>query len=331
MEPPVRIYNVKVERCCAEKLRYTSVPEILNATVVQPESADLRQKLPACYDQGALGSCTANALVAAFQNLRAEFYGSRLFLYYNERLLEGSIPYDAGATLYDGVASLIKHGVCSESDWPYIISKFAVQPPSQCYTNALLNRVITAANVPQNLYSMKASINAGYPFVIGFAVFASFESPQVSATGMVPMPSLSERFLGGHAVLVVGYNDATQRWIVRNSWGTGWGDRGYFYVPYAYFLNPILSSDIWNISSVTVAPTPVTPVPAPAPAPAPPKPAPPKPKPAPPKPKPAPPKPKPAPPKPQPKPQPKPAPKPPPRPQPKPRLIDPKTGVPLRI
>jgi len=317
----VRIYNVKIERCCETKLRYTTVPEILNASAIQPESADLRSKLPACYDQGALGSCTANALVGAFQASDPAFYGSRLFLYYNERLLEGSVAYDAGATLYDGVASMIKNGVCPESDWPYVVSKFAVKPTDKCYTDALAHRVITAANVPQNLASMKASINAGHPFVIGFAVFTSFETPQVAATGIVPMPSMNERCLGGHAVLVVGYNDATQRWTVRNSWGTRWGDNGYFYVPYAYFLNPILSSDIWNISSVTVTPAP--PAPAPAPAPAPPAPAPPKP---------APPKPKPVPPKPQPKPAPpKPQPKPPPKPQPKPRLIDPKTGVPLRI
>ena len=290
-----RIYNVKIERCCATKLRYTTVPEILNASVTQPDSADLRSKLPACYDQGALGSCTANALVGAFQAAAPDFYGSRLFLYYNERVAEGSVAYDAGATLYDGVASMIKYGVCPESDWPYVVSKFAAKPTTNCYTDALLHRVVTAANVPQNLISMKASINAGYPFVIGFTVFSSFETAQVAATGIVPMPSLSEQVLGGHAVLVVGYNDATQRWTVRNSWGTNWGDHGYFYIPYAYFLNPILSSDIWNISSVTLKPPAPPAPPAPTPAPPKPTPAPPKPTPTPPKPTPAPPKPKPTP------------------------------------
>ena len=272
MEEPKRIYNLKVERLPPEKLVYIEHPEIVNPRATQPATVDLRSKLPACYDQGQLGSCTANALVAAFQAAEPSFMGSRLFLYYNERMIEGHIPDDTGATLYDGVACLKKYGLCPEWEYPYIVSNFANKPSQKCYTDALINRVAIATNIPQTAASMKASLNAGYPFVIGFLVYPSFESAQVAATGIVPMPGSSEPILGGHAVLVVGYNEAKQWWIVRNSWGTGWGDRGYFYVPYAYFLNSRLSSDLWNISSVT-KPVPPKPVP-PAPKPTPPKPAP---------------------------------------------------------
>lgn len=290
-------YNLKVERLPQEKLIFKIQRTIVNPTAA-PASVDLRSKLPACYDQGSLGSCTANALVGAYQSIEPSFFGSRLFLYYNGRMMINSIHYDSGATLYDGVACLKAYGMCREIDYPYIVRLFAVKPPQKCYTDALIHRVVTATNITQSAASMKASLNAGYPFVIGFAVFASFESGQVAATGMVPMPSRGERFLGGHAVLVVGYNDATQRWTVRNSWGNGWGDKGHFYVPYAYFLDPILSSDIWNIMAVTTPPPPPPPPPKPQP----------KPQPQPP-PKPAPPKPTPPPPKPTPKPKPKPKPR----------------------
>ena len=197
-------YNLKVARLPDEQLKFTKEPEIVNPTAESPPSIDLRSKLPACYDQGSLGSCTANALVASFQILKPEIMGSRLFLYYNSRMLEGSIPYDAGATLYDGVTCLKRYGVCLESQYPYSTNLFAKTPPTQCYTDALRNRVVAAANVPQTAAAMKACLNAGFPFVIGFTVFSSFESSQVAATGVVPMPGRNERVLGGHAVLVVG-------------------------------------------------------------------------------------------------------------------------------
>ena len=240
-----RIYNVKVERLPEEKLTY----KLFSATTL-PAKIDLRSKMPPVYDQGNLGSCTANALAAIFQYDAPTFMGSRLFLYYNERMLEYSTSYDAGATLSSGITCLKKYGICSETTWPYTISAFKTKPPTKCYTTALANRVITATNIQNTAAAMKASLAANEPFVIGFLVYASFESYAVSKTGVVPMPKAGERVLGGHAVVVCGYDDAKQWWIVRNSWGTRWGDKGYFYVPYAYFLNRNLCSDLWNITSI---------------------------------------------------------------------------------
>ena len=209
--------------------------------------------MPPVYDQGQLGSCTANALCAAVQYAVPAVYGSRLFVYYNERKLENDIPDDAGATLTDGVLCLERYGVCMDSDWPYDVSKFATAPPAACYAAAAKHRVAMAYRVPPDAAAMKRVLASGFPFVTGIAVYASFESAAVACTGVVSMPSVStgETCLGGHAVLCVGYDDARGRWIMRNSWGSRWGDRGYFYLPYAYLLTPSLASDMWAITRST--------------------------------------------------------------------------------
>ena len=144
-----------------------------------------------------------------------------------------------------------KYGVCLESLWPYQPNKFAVAPPQTCYTAASQHKVLKANSVPTTLAAMKAVLNAGFPFVIGIAVYSSFESNDVARTGMVPVPNTkTEQLLGGHAVLCCGYDDAKQCFIMRNSWGQGWGIKGYFYIPYVYLTNPSLSSDAWTITSV---------------------------------------------------------------------------------
>ena len=248
---PARVYPCKIVRLPAESLNLqpARVTPVAAAAAAAQSGVDLRAQLPPVYDQGSLGSCTANALCAAFAYAVKNFQGSRLFLYYNERMLEDSTNYDAGAYLHDGIKTLEIHGLCTEAGWPYIISKFATKPTPFCYKAGLLNKVISAYNVPTNLADMKASLIAKRPFVLAFLVYSSFQTTSVTRTGIVPMPGKHESVLGGHAVLVCGYNDAKQWFIVRNSWGSGWGDKGYFYMPYAYFTNPTLTSDIWAITS----------------------------------------------------------------------------------
>uniref|UniRef100_A0A6C0B995 Peptidase C1A papain C-terminal domain-containing protein n=1 Tax=viral metagenome TaxID=1070528 RepID=A0A6C0B995_9ZZZZ len=246
---PKRVYNVKIERMHKSKLNHLtfSKPAAITASV------DLRAKMPLIYDQGSLGSCTANALCGLLAYDNSKIQGSILFVYYNERVIEGTIKEDAGATLEDGVKSLIKYGVCLETDWPYNISKFAVCPPPKCYTNALQHRVLqkNTRNIKNDLKSMKQCLSNKLPFVVGILVYESFESQAVATTGMVPMPNTQkEKLLGGHAILCVGYNDKLQVWIMRNSWGSTWGDKGYFYLPYAYLLSSDLSSDLWTISDI---------------------------------------------------------------------------------
>jgi C1A family cysteine protease len=257
-EPAVkRVYNLNLARSPNPPPRHpaswllgTPAERLVTASKL-PTKVDLRPKLPACYDQGNLGSCTANALCAAVVYDNAAIKGSRLFLYYNERKIENTISQDAGAYLYDGVKALQTYGICPEAEWPYTISKFATKPTQNCYTDALKHKALTVNSIPNTLASMKNMLVAGFPFVIGFAVYSSFESNAVTKTGIVPMPKPNEQLLGGHAVLVCGYDDSRQKFIVRNSWGTAWGDKGYFYMPYAYFTDSNLVSDLWAITRVS--------------------------------------------------------------------------------
>jgi C1A family cysteine protease len=225
-----------------------------------PRSVDLRRGFPPAYDQGDLGSCTANAIAGAFQfvrrkeKLRPDFVPSRLFIYYNERVLEGTVNEDAGAMLRDGMKVCAKLGACPErsappraGDWPYDPARFAVKPPAACYRVALGYQVVSYRRVAQSLAQMRGCLASGYPFVFGFTVYDGFESDEVARTGEVPLPGPGERALGGHAVVAVGYDDATQRFLVRNSWGSRWGRKGYCTMPYGYLAEPNLAADFWTI------------------------------------------------------------------------------------
>lgn len=219
-----------------------------------PVSVDLRSQCPAPYDQGALGSCTANAIgfLCEFDWMKEKkadpFTPSRLFIYYNEREMEGSVDDDAGAEIRDGIKSLNTYGFCPESDWAYDIDQFAVKPPEKAYSDALKDIVKEYGAVDQDKQSMKAVLAAGFPIVIGFSVYDSFMTDEVASTGVVPMPGEDESVQGGHAVAIVGYDE--KGWIVRNSWGDGWGDKGYFYMPYEYFTDEDLASDLWCVRFV---------------------------------------------------------------------------------
>jgi C1A family cysteine protease len=221
-----------------------------------PPSVDLRSECPPVYDQGQLGSCTANAIAAAIEfdqrkQATQEFTPSRLFIYYNERVMEGSVSEDAGAQIRDGVKAVATIGAPSEDDWPYDIGKFAQQPPQKAFDDAKLDLVSSYSRVPQILTQMQGCLASGYPFVFGFTVYDSFESDAVAQTGVVPMPATGETVLGGHAVVAVGYDDAKRMFTVRNSWSTGWGVNGYCFMPYEYLLTQNLASDLWTIRTVT--------------------------------------------------------------------------------
>ena len=214
-----------------------------------PDFVDLRNKCSLVENQGDIGSCTANALAGHLEFLELKtgvpyFEASRLFIYYNERVLERTVPYDSGATLRDGIKAVARAGYCNENDWPYVTSKFTKRPSVMAYIKALKNRISSyyAMTTQNDFLSCLAS---GYPFVFGISVFESFESQTVAKTGIVPMPATNEKNLGGHAVMAVGYDLKKKVFIVRNSWGDLWGDKGYFYLPFDYVTQ--LASDFWTI------------------------------------------------------------------------------------
>lgn len=245
----IRYYNIDLS------LEYSNIlltslnhPNIDNITNI-----DLRNKFGPIFDQGKLGSCSANALCAIFDYDLTNFTGSRLFLYYNERKLEKDLSNDIGAPLSCGIESIKKYGICSESDWSYDINKFAMQPPEICYYNAKKYYNIDALNINNDINSIKTCLINNEPIAVGIQIFNSFETNSVAKTGIVPMPGPNDILLGGHAVVICGFDDTKQLFILRNSWGTTWGDNGYFYLPYSYILNDNLASQFWIIKKIYIS------------------------------------------------------------------------------
>lgn len=172
-----------------------------------PESVDLTKDMPEVYNQLSLGSCSANAIGAALQFIQIKedkehnFMPSRLFIYYNEREMEGTVNEDAGAQLRDGIKSVNAQGVCTETLYPYNIEKFTQKPPQECYDQAILHKALQYRNINNtDLNALLSCLASGFPIVFGFMVYSYFESQQMAKTGILPMPIPGEQRKGGHAV-----------------------------------------------------------------------------------------------------------------------------------
>lgn len=235
------------------KLEYS---HLRKKVVTLPVVVDLRSKFPDCYDQGDLGSCTANAIAALYQYLllllkHGKYTPSRLMIYYLERQMEGTVNEDAGAMIRDGMKAAAKYGLAHEKLWPYDITKFKDAPSAEAYKDAGHHKggkYYSVNNTDLNL--MLTALAAGHPIVAGFSVYTSFESNQVAATGIVPMPKKNEKLLGGHAILIVGYDLSKKMFLVRNSWGVGWGEKGYCWMPFDYLTSKDLADDFWTAEYV---------------------------------------------------------------------------------
>jgi len=216
-----------------------------------PKYVDLRKLMSPVVNQGHLGSCTANAIVCGLREYLSRRHNddtrlSRLFLYWQERSMEGTIEQDSGAMLRDGMKVLHKIGVCSEIEDPYRTTEFRKKPSERSVIDAAKYKITSYERV-LNLESLKVCLAHDFPVVFGFIVYESFESREVTETGIVPMPNkLLEKQLGGHAVCAVGYDDERKQVIVRNSWGKDWGMEGYCYFPYEMFADKTLVNDMWT-------------------------------------------------------------------------------------
>jgi C1A family cysteine protease len=230
---------------------------------------DLRPQCPPVYDQGHLGSCTANAIAGAvqFDRLKAgqkpDFVPSRLFVYYNERALHHSVGSDSGANVRDGVKTVHNLGVCPETEWPYSDvgapaneggpfdpgAPAAQQPPQSAYQDATRYELVTYQRIQQTLSQLRGCLAEGYPFAFGFTVYQNFFDANGVPLTTTPMPSGGA--VGGHAVVGVGYNDSTSLFTIRNSWGSAVLDAGYFYMPYAYVTESTLASDFWTLRGMS--------------------------------------------------------------------------------
>lgn len=217
----------------------------LNVTL--PKYVDISAKSGVIEDQGSIGSCTAHALGTCLEYVTTKNRDlSRLFIYWMERYLEGDVNEDSGAMIRTGAKVCFKYGAPLEPIWPYRVQVFKQQPNAQAYKEATLHKAKSYTYI-NGLIGMKVCLAQGFPFAIGFTVYESFESDEVAHTGIVPLPEGGEAMLGGHAVAVVGYDDLKKAFLVRNSWGKGWGLSGFFWAPYSYFGNPQLASDAWTL------------------------------------------------------------------------------------
>jgi C1A family cysteine protease len=228
-----------------------------------PVKVDLRIDSPYIFNQLSIPSCTANAVCIQFDWIQDRshkrnpnsktFIPSRMFLYYNTRKLEGTHLKSTGSSIRNAILSAVNNGVCDEKLWPYDVKKFAIAPPKNCYDNALKNNVTKFARLEQTEYQFKLCLKQGNPFVFGMIIYSSwYHDINLIKKGEVNMPKPSEYSLGGHAMLCVGYDDTIQKFIVQNSWGNTWGDKGYCYIPYKYMLDNKLAWDFWVIKNTSI-------------------------------------------------------------------------------
>lgn len=228
-------------------------------------SNDLRKFMPDVYDQGDLGSCTSNAICAAFEYdynkssaVMNTFSGSRLFHYYNERALEHTVNFDSGSSVRDGMKVLNSIGLCPEDDYPYNIRHFREKPSEKAFSDAFQHKGIVYMRVLPDILDFKKSIDMGYPVIMGFSVPYSFMHSNISVSGIMVMPEENERNIGGHCVLCCGYDDNMTEngqkgyMLCRNSWGEDWGGpfKGNFWMPYS-FINETNVDDCWLLERVT--------------------------------------------------------------------------------
>ncbi|MEB3196200.1 MAG: C1 family peptidase [Candidatus Sericytochromatia bacterium] len=217
---------------------------------LMPIKVDLRGRCSPIYDQGDLGSCTAFAMGKGAREFLQRIRGeqptplSALYLYYETRKLRNAVHLDSGATITDTMRAIAQAGVAPETSWPYQIAFFTEQPPPAAYSQAPAWKLTTGVQLA-GLEDIKRALARKQPVVFGMRVYQTFRD--VGSDGMLPMPQPGDVMVGGHAVVAVGYDNRRQVLIVRNSFGTFWGDQGYFYLPYAYLADDRVM-DIWTAS-----------------------------------------------------------------------------------
>jgi len=257
-----RIYNLKKDVEDARDLLLFGEPAYAASL---PAAFDIRDECPPVWDQGSEGSCSSHAGCACRSMLQndAQLELSRAFLYYQERALEGSTDEDAGSTIRDICKATQKFGICPSEDMPYVAGEYKTPPSEKAITDAAEYKIpaykrILSFNIINGV--KQSLVSRRQPVLIGMTVYESMETPEVAKSGILPCPKPGEKVLGGHAVLIVGYKDVkpsffrrlcglffgvklSGSFIVRNSWGDGWGQNGYFMMPYEYFCK--YTYDYW--------------------------------------------------------------------------------------
>jgi C1A family cysteine protease len=263
--PDFRDYTEE-EKSVKTMLTKVGVTKALKAAL--PTSVDLRPWCAPIENQGALGSCTANAGVSIFEYFERRAFGkhidaSRLFLYKTTRNMLHWTG-DTGAFLRTTMGAMVLFGIPPEEYWPYITADYEKEPPAFCYAFAQNYQAMSYYRLDPSgtsktalLTNIKTNLAGGLPSMFGFTIYGSYT--QANTTGMIPYPTKGEKIIGGHAVVAVGYDDSVKikntfagatetkgALLIRNSWGTGWGSSGYGWLPYEYVLKG-LAVDWWSM------------------------------------------------------------------------------------
>lgn len=213
-----------------------------------PTSISLLEYCAPVENQTTTSSCVAHGIVGNLEMLEMEantnFYDiSRLFIYYNTRMIRGIEDTDGGAYIRDGIKSLVRYGYCSEKLWGFDENYVNDKPNKKSYKEAKKHLIKEYRRI-LNINDIIKCIVSGYPVVFGIPLYESFETKKVAKTGRISIPKKKERLIGGHCMLVIGYNMKTKLFMVRNSWGVKWGDKGNCYIPFKYMEQ---ASDMWCI------------------------------------------------------------------------------------
>ncbi len=238
-------YRVKPDRADWRDRYYNYVRSTIR------ESVDLRDMARVVQSQSDLGSCTAQAIVAAYEILLKREYPSEfaelspLFVYYNTRMEDNTINEDTGAYLRDAIKALGRYGVCTEEAWPYDTSKFNVKPSRDAYISADKYRIKEYRRLT-SIDNILDALSNEHPVITGIMVYSSFE--QITNESVIlSMPHDLEKELGAHALLLVGYDLSKRQFLAQNSFGSRWGDNGYFWIPFSYLEQELTDAWIFDI------------------------------------------------------------------------------------
>ncbi len=234
-----------------------SLPAMPGAKLSRPAAVDNSNKCTGIEDQGQLGSCTANmfAGIVEYNDVRwlpkaNRNRASRLFQYYATRLIEGTVDQDSGASIRDAIKAGATYGVGREADWWYNISKFTVKPPQSIWDTASRHKINSYHRIADgDLETMKQTLASGYLIGFGFEVHSNFMTQDMATNGVLHRPDPNDKVEGGHAVVLVGYDDVRGAFKVRNSCGKGWGIKGYFFMDYDYVADTNLCNDFWVVNT----------------------------------------------------------------------------------
>lgn len=241
----------------------------LRAAGDRPSTIDLRMNMPEVFDQGRIGSCVSQSVAALVWHARSQVEGrvavpSRPFIYYASRVREGTVPIDNGQYIRTAMKVLSHEGAAPEYMWGHELdendlpdsswlfpksSRWIRKPTKRVYTEAERWQTLVYYRV-NSVDDMLNCLADGFPFTFGFAVYRSFYGSDGRPQVVTPMPHSTEKMLGGHAVVAVGYDDNRRMFLCRNSWGTDVQDKGHYWMPYSYLGNANLASDVWTIRDV---------------------------------------------------------------------------------